>query len=229
MLRAILLTLIGGTLVFAQPGYEKRLNSTAEVLESVMESPDQGIPQGLLNKAACVVVFPSLKKGAFIFGGKYGRGYATCRNDDGVGWTAPGAVRMEGFNFGLQAGGQETELVLLVMNERGMQRLLTSQFTLGGDASVAAGPVGRTVTANTDALLTAEILSWSRSRGLFAGISLDGATLRQDRGVNGKLYGAPYRNRDILDGKLPTPAAAEPMLSVLNRYSSRDGSAVARR
>jgi len=149
-----------------------------------MNAPDQAIPQDLLNNAECVVIVPGAKKGAFIFGGKYGRGYLSCRKTTGVGWTGPGAVRIEGFNFGLQIGGTETDLVMLVMNQKGMRRLLTSKFTIGADMAAAAGPVGRTVTANTDALMSAEILSYSRSRGVFAGVSLDGATFRQDLDVN---------------------------------------------
>ncbi len=223
MLRVILVMLAGAAMLSAQPKYERRLGKAGDVLQRVLTSKEEGIPQGLLNKSECVVVFPGVKKGAFIFGGKYGRGFASCRNKNGIGWTAPASVRMEGFNFGLQAGGTEIDLVLLIMNQRGMERLLTSQFTLGGDATAAAGPVGRSVTAKTDALLTAEILSWSRSRGVFAGVALDGATVRQDLSVNEKLYGGRYRNKDILDGRLPTPPAAEPFLSVLNRYSARSG------
>jgi lipid-binding SYLF domain-containing protein len=215
--------LVAPMLLWGQPKYEKRLNTAALILREIMDISDKAIPQELLDRAECVVVIPGAKKGAFIFGGKYGRGFLSCRKESGVGWSAPGAVRMEGFNFGLQAGGSEIDLVLLVMNERGMQRLLTSKFTLGGDASAAAGPVGRTVTAQTDALLTAEILSYSRSRGVFAGISLEGATLRQDTGVNKQLYGQPYANRDIIASGLEAPEAAEPLLSLLNKYSSRKG------
>ncbi len=207
----------------ARPKWEKRLEAAAQVFYEIMEAPEQSIPQELLNRAECVVVIPGAKKGAFIFGGKYGRGFVSCRKANGIGWSAPAAVRLEGFNFGLQAGGAETDLVMLIMNRRGMRRLLKSKFTVGGDASAAAGPVGRTLAAGTDALFTAEILSWSRSRGVFAGISLDGATLREDRGVNKRLYGQPYRNRDILEGGLEVPAAARQFISLLNRYSARKG------
>lgn len=203
--------------------YEKRLDSAVQVFEGIMLAPDQSIPQDLLNKAECIVIIPGAKKGAFIFGGKYGRGYASCRPADGLGWTAPGAVRMEGFNFGLQVGGSETDIVMLIMNQQGMRRLLTSRFTIGADAAAAAGPVGRTMSANTDAFLSAEILSWSRSRGVFAGVALDGATLREDLDVNDQLYGERYSNRDILAGRLQTPAAAKPLIDLLTRYSARAG------
>jgi lipid-binding SYLF domain-containing protein len=145
-----------------------------------------------------------------------------CRKDTNVGWGAPGAVRIEGGTFGLQIGGKETDLVMLVMNETGAKRLLDSQFTLGGQASVAGGPVGRTATANTDAYMRAEILSWSRSRGAFAGLALEGATLRNDIDENEELYGKRLENKDILMTGMKAPAAAEPLLSALNKYSRRE-------
>ncbi len=209
--------------VWAQESKEdaERLDRAAIVFQEIMESPDKGIPQELLNKAHCAVVVPGLKKGAFIFGAKYGRGFFSCRKRDGVGWTGPAAVRIEGGSFGLQVGGTETDVILLVMNERGAQRLLSSKFTLGGDATVAAGPVGRSATAQTDAFMTAEILSWSRSRGLFAGVSLQGATLRQDLDVNRRIYGKRLENRQIIEGQLPPPAPAKRFIDVLNKHSSR--------
>lgn len=207
----------------AQPRSEdaERLDRAAVVFQEVMDSPDKGIPQELLNKAHCVVVVPGLKKGAFIVGAKYGRGFFSCRNRNGVGWTGPAAVRIEGGSFGLQIGGSEIDVILLVMNERGAQRLLSSKFTLGGDATVAAGPVGRSATAQTDAFMTAEILSWSRSRGLFAGVSLQGATLRQDLDVNQRLYGKRLENRQIIEQQLPPPEPAKRFVDVLNKHSSR--------
>jgi lipid-binding SYLF domain-containing protein len=162
-----------------------------------------------------------MKKGAFIVGAKYGRGFVTCRKEGGVGWSAPGGVRVEGGSVGFQIGGSETDVVMLVMNERGASRLLSSKFTLGGDASVAAGPVGRSVTAQTDATMRAEILSWSRSRGVFAGISLQGATLRQDEDANTGLYGKKITNREIVTANTTPPADAAPLLAALNKYSSR--------
>jgi len=199
----------------------ERLKSATEAFREVMDSRDKGIPQGLLDKSHCVVVVPGMKKGAFIVGAKYGRGFVSCRAAGGVGWGAPAAVRIEGGSFGLQIGGSETDVILLIMNERGVQRLLSSRFTLGGDAAVAAGPVGREATAQTDAYMTAEILSWSRSRGVFAGLSLSGATLRQDLGSNRTLYGKEIENRAIIEGKVKPPAAAAEFLSALNKYSSR--------
>ena len=150
-----------------------------------------------------------------------GKGYISCRNRNGIGWTAPGTVRIEGGSFGFQIGGSETNVVLLVMNRRGADRLLKSKFTLGAGASVAAGPVGRSTKAETDALLHAQILSWSRSRGVFAGVSLQGATLRPDLDDNRDLYGKRLSNRDIIHKNTPIPAAAKEFISLLNKYSSR--------
>lgn len=213
-----LLTIASGTAIFADTPKE-RLENTTMVLREILTAPDRGIPQELLDQAHCVVVVPGVKSGAFMFGGKYGRGYATCRSARGIGWGAPAAVRIEGGSFGFQIGGSETDLVLLVMNQRGMHRLLESKFTLGGEAEVAAGPVGRSSTAQTDARMTAKILSYSRSRGVFAGVSLQGATLRQDLDENERLYGRAYSNKTILRGYVPAPRAASELLSVLNHYS----------
>lgn len=217
---AILSILTCGSLLAASE-HDKRLRDAASVLQEVMETPDQAIPQELLDRSQCAVVVPGLKKGAFIFGARYGKGYVSCRKKSRVGWTAPGTVRIEGGSFGLQIGGSETDVVLLVMNERGMDRLLSSQFTLGAGASVAAGPVGRSTKAATDALLTAEILSWSRSRGVFAGVSLEGATLRQDVSDNRELYGRTLENREIIEKELPVPGPAKKLISLLNKYSGR--------
>ena len=159
---------------------ENRLTEASTVFSEIMSAPDKGIPSDMLNDAHCIVVVPGLKKGAFILGGQYGKGFMSCRGAQGHGWSAPAAIRMEGGSFGFQIGGSETDIVMLVMNDRGAQRLMQSQFTLGGEGEIAAGPVGSEATAQTDAKFTAEILSWSRSRGVFAGISLKGATLRQD-------------------------------------------------
>ncbi len=216
----VALPLISGMLL-AQADSAKRLEAAADILAEVMGTPDKSIPQGLLDKAQCAVIVPSLKKGAFIVGAKYGKGYVTCRKQNGVGWSAPGTVKIEGGSFGFQIGGSETDVIMLVMNERGMRRLLTSKFTLGADASVAAGPVGRTTTAQTDAFMTAEILSWSRSRGVFAGISLQGATLRQDKDGNRDLYGKPYENRDLILRDTAVPQAAAQLIESLNKYSGR--------
>src|SRR5512139_2352490 len=198
---------------------QQRLQAATEVLSEIMAAPDKGIPQDLLDKAHCIVIVPGVKKGAFIVGAKYGRGFMSCRSNPHS-WSAPGAVRMEGGSVGFQIGASETDVILLVMNARGADKLLSSQFTLGGEGDVAAGPVGRSATAQTDALMTAEILSWSRSRGVFAGISLQGATLRQDLDANQVLYGKRIENRDIVRHGIAPPAAASSLLSVLNKYSS---------
>jgi lipid-binding SYLF domain-containing protein len=187
------------TPLFAKnPEPVKRLEEAAAVFSEIMATPDKGIPQDLLEKAHCIVIVPGLKKGAFIVGGKYGKGYLSCRNKSGAGWSAPGTVRIEGGSVGLQIGGSETDLIMLLMNERGADRLLSSKFTLGAEGDVAAGPVGRSATAQTDAYMRAEILSWSRARGVFAGLALQGATLRQDLEDNDVLYGKKLENREIV-------------------------------
>jgi lipid-binding SYLF domain-containing protein len=199
----------------------ERLEESARIMHEIMGTPDQGIPQDLLNKAYCVVIVPSLKKGAFVVGGQYGKGFTICRRGAGMGWGAPGAVRVEGGSFGFQIGGSSTDVVMLVMNEHGMKDLDKDKFTLGGDASVAAGPVGRTATANTDAYMSAEILSWSRTKGLFAGVSLSGATLRPDRDGNKELYGEKLDNQQILMTTKEPPAAARALIAELDKYSMR--------
>jgi SH3 domain-containing YSC84-like protein 1 len=212
---------LGLTLAAAESDAPKRLQAAADSFTEVMTTPDKTIPQDLLEKAQCVVIVPGLKKGAFIVGAKYGRGFVSCRKSDGVGWSAPAAIRVEGGSFGFQIGGAETDVFMLVMNKKGMERLLTSKFTLGGDASVAAGPVGRDSQAETDAMMTAEILTWSRQRGLFAGISLSGATLRPDDDWNSDLYGRKITNREILTSNVPAPASAHELTAALDKYSSR--------
>jgi lipid-binding SYLF domain-containing protein len=196
----------------------KRLNESAAVFSEIMATPDKGIPQEMLENAHCIVIVPAMKTAAFVFGGKYGKGYLSCRSK-GKGWSAPAAVRIEGGSFGFQIGGSETDLVMLVMNEGGVKHLLSSKFTLGGEASVAAGPVGRTATAQTDAQMHAEILSWSRSQGVFAGIALEGATLRQDLDDNAALYGRKLENREIVTSSVRAPKAAARLLGLLNKYS----------
>lgn len=198
----------------------ERLQESATVLTEIMSAPDKGIPQDLLEKAQCVVVVPGVKKGAFIVGGKYGRGFVICRSADRRGWGAPGAVRIEGGSVGWQIGGSESDAVLLVMNREGMRKLLQSKFTLGGAADIAAGPVGRSSTAQTDAKMTAKILSYSRSRGLFAGLALEGATLRQDLDENRELYGRELTNKQILGSDTPVPEPAAGLVAALSRYSA---------
>jgi len=200
---------------------DERLDDAASLFSEVMDAPDKAIPQDLLDKAACVILVPGLKKGAFVVGGKYGRGFAVCRAAGGQGWGPPASVRIEGGSFGLQIGVSSTDVILLVMNERGMKRLTTSKFTIGADATAAAGPVGRNATAQTDALMTAEILSWSRSKGAFLGVSLDGATLRNDLDDNQALYGQRWDNKQILTSGAKPPAAAGKLLALLSKYSPR--------
>jgi lipid-binding SYLF domain-containing protein len=220
-LRLLTTFVLSAALASAASDAPDRLNAAAEAFKEVMGVPDRSIPQELLARAYCVIVVPDLKKGAFIFGAQYGKGFASCRKESGIGWSAPGAVRVEGGSFGLQIGGTETDVFMLIMNKKGMDRLLATKFTLGGEAAAAAGPVGRTAQAETDAAMTAEILTWSRSRGLFAGISLKGATLREEKGWNKDLYGKKLTNREIITGGISAPAAANEWMSELNRYSSR--------
>ena len=198
----------------------KRLDDAAAVFSEIMAAPDKGIPQELLENAHCIVIVPDLKTAAFVVGGKYGKGYLSCRNKSGAGWSAPGTVRIEGGSVGFQIGGSSTDLIMLVMSERGADKLLASKFTLGAEGSVAAGPVGRTATAQTDAQMHADILSWSRSQGLFAGVALEGATLRQDLDDNATLYGKKLENRDIVTKGVRAPKAAAKLIALLNRYSA---------
>ncbi|HTQ57157.1 MAG TPA: lipid-binding SYLF domain-containing protein [Bryobacteraceae bacterium] len=200
---------------------QERLRDSAAVFREIMSAPDQGIPQDLLNKASCVVVVPGLKKGAFIVGGEFGKGFVVCRRRDAMGWEDPAAIRVEGGSVGFQIGGQSTDVVMLIMNEGGMRNLEKDKFTLGADASVAAGPVGRTAEANTDAYMHAEILAWSRTRGVFAGVALKGATLRPDMDENKQLYGQRLTTREVLHSHMATPQAARPLIAELDRYSMR--------
>jgi lipid-binding SYLF domain-containing protein len=200
---------------------DDRLDASADALADMMHASDNGIPQDLIDKARCVVVIPGMKKAGFIFGAEYGRGFAVCRRHGGEGWSAPAAMRSEGGSFGFQIGASDTDVVLLVMNEGGMKHLLSDKFTLGGDATIAAGPIGRAATAQTDAELQAEMLSYSRSHGLFAGISLTGATLRPDGDTNRDLYGHDSTNREILTGDFKTPAAARKFEHALLRDSAQ--------
>jgi lipid-binding SYLF domain-containing protein len=198
---------------------DQRIENAASAFQELMRTPDKGIPRDLLERANCIVIIPGLKKGAFGFGGKYGRGFATCRGRGG--WGAPAAFRIEGASFGFQLGGSSTDVFMLVMNEKGMTRLLADKFTLGGEIAAAAGPVGRETSANTDVLMSAEVLTWSRSRGVFAGISLEGATLRTDSIENERLYGKRVSNKTILTGKVGTPPSARALISVLTHYLTR--------
>ena len=223
MKRLVIATLALAPLLSAASEPAKRLNEAADVFTEVMSAPDKGIPKELLENAHCIVIVPALKTAAFVVGAKYGKGYLSCRSKNGTGWSAPGTVRIEGGSFGFQIGGSETDLIMLVMNDSGEGKLLSSKFTLGAEGSVAAGPVGRTATAQTDAQLHAEILSWSRSQGLFAGVALEGATLRQDLDDNAKLYdGRKLENREIVTQHIRAPRSAARLLALLNKYSRHE-------
>ena len=198
---------------------DDRLTAAAEVLGDMMHASDKGIPQDLFNKSQCVVIVPGMKKGAFIVGAKYGRGFVMCRRESGMGWSAPAAIRVEGGSVGFQIGGSEQDVILLVMNRSGMNKLLKDQFTLGGEGTVAAGPLGRDASAQTDAFMRAEMLSYSRSRGVFAGISLQGATLRQDDDSDMAMYGRRISNREILHENVKAPPAAAKLETLLNKTS----------
>jgi SH3 domain-containing YSC84-like protein 1 len=218
---AILVTM--ALAAFSLPGQEeassdKRLNNAYVSFREAMHEPDKGIPHDPFEKSRCIVIIPGTLKAAFIVGGKYGRGYVSCRRGPSGRFGPPAAVRIEGGSYGLQIGGSSTDVFMLIMNESGMKKLLADKFTIGGEAEATAGPVGRDTSANTDALLHAEILSWSRSRGLFAGLSLEGSTLRPDGGEDAKLYGENITNKQILEGDLKTPEVARPLVSELNRY-----------
>jgi len=211
-----------GTAAFAADRAIKvddRLDASAETLTDMMRASDRGIPQDLVDKARCIVVIPGMKKAGFIFGAEEGRGFAVCRRPGGSGWSAPAAMGSEGGSFGFQIGASETDAVLLVMNDGGMRHLLSDKFTVGGDASVAAGPIGRDASARTDAMMNAEMLSYSRSHGLFAGIALSGVTLRPDGKTNRELYGHDATNHEILTGDFKTPAVARRFERALNRES----------
>ncbi len=201
----------------------ERLNESAVVLKEILGMPE-GIPKDLLNKAVCVVVYPSVKKAAFIVGGSYGRGVITCRSGKEFNgrWSAPAMFALEGGSFGFQIGAQATDFVLLIMNESGANSVMSSKVKLGADASATAGPVGRNASAETDVVLKAEILSYSRAKGLFAGISLAGSTLRADDGANKAVYGKELSAKEIVrEGKVPAPPAASRLLAILTQASPK--------
>lgn len=197
----------------------KRIHESAAVLGEIMNAGDRSVPRDLLQKASCVGIVPSLKRVGFIVGAKYGKGVITCRTENGVGWSAPSTVEIEGGNIGLQIGLGETDLIFVVMNQKGENDLMKDKFTVGGSASVMAGPVGRETAAETDAMLRAEILAYSRSHGVFAGVTLDGATLRPDNDANAVLYGSHLTQPEILHGKITPPPAADELYAELNKYA----------
>jgi len=225
MIRYSLMLLFALTPVALAEDAIERVTEAKTVFEEIMASSDKGIPHDLLAKAHCVVIVPSVKRGGFIVGAQYGVGLATCRKPQAPGWTGPSTVKVEGGSFGLQIGGGETDVVMMVMNETGANKLMKSEFTLGGEGAVMAGPIGRAASAETYAYMRAEILSYSRSRGLFAGIALKGSTLRSDDSDNKKLYGKEVRHEDILQGRVAAPAVATPLIDTLNKYSQVERSA----
>jgi len=210
---AVALTLLP-CLAFAQQVETDRVNEAARVLEEILAAPDKGVPEAIIEKAQAVVVIPSTVKGALLIGAQRGKGVMSVKS--AAGWSAPAFITLTGGSVGLQIGGQATDIVLVVVNERGIENLAQNTFKIGGDASVAAGPVGREATASTDYKLQAEILSYSRSRGLFAGVSLAGSTIRADRDANEKIYGVGYSTKNIVvERKVEPTAAAESWLKVL--------------
>jgi SH3 domain-containing YSC84-like protein 1 len=200
--------------------HTRRIQESATVLSEILGASDRSVPEDLLGKAQCVGVVPNLKRAGFIVGAKYGKGVLTCRVASGSGWSPVSTIRIEGGSIGLQIGIGETDVVFIVMNQRGVDDLMKDKFTLGGDASAMAGPVGRSAEARTDAMMRAEILAYSRSRGVFAGVSLEGATLRPDNDDNQKIYGRPVTQRQILHGEVTPPASAAPLYSELNAHAA---------
>jgi lipid-binding SYLF domain-containing protein len=217
---ALLLALSSG-LLLADKETDERLQSAATAFQEIMSAPDKGIPGEVLNKAECVVIVPGMKKAGFIVGGSFGRGAISCRGKDKASWGAPAMVELGGGSVGFQIGASATDVVMLIMNRAGIDSLLKSKFTLGGEASVAGGPVGRSSTAETDAAMKAKILSYSRSRGAFAGVSLNGMTLNQDEDANKAVYGKQLDSTQILEGGVAPPPGAKPLTQVLVKYSPK--------
>jgi lipid-binding SYLF domain-containing protein len=217
---ALLLSLSSG-LLLADKETDERLQNAATAFQEIMSAPDKGIPGEVLNKAECVVIVPGMKKAGFIVGGSFGRGSISCRGKDKASWGAPAMVELGGGSVGFQIGASATDVVMLVMNRSGIESLLKSKFTLGGDASVAGGPVGRSSTAETDAAMKAKILSYSRSRGAFAGVSLTGMTLNQDEDANKAVYGKQLDSEQILGGTVAMPPGAKPLTQTLTKYSPK--------
>jgi lipid-binding SYLF domain-containing protein len=218
---AVSLAVAAGSASLQADTAAERLAESATILREIMAAPDKGIPSDLLKAAQCVVIVPGLKKVGLVVGGKYGRGFLVCRSQETSAWGAPAALRIEGGSFGFQIGASETDVIMLLMDQRSVKGILNSRFTLGGDAEVAAGPVGRSGTAQTDATMNAKILSYSRSRGVFAGLALSGATLRQDLDENNELYGRKLSTKEVVAGQVPPPAAASELLDLLRNYSER--------
>jgi SH3 domain-containing YSC84-like protein 1 len=219
--KSLLVALIAGPCLFAQKTVDGRLTAATDVLTNMTAASDKGIPEDLLGKAACVVVIPNLKKGGFVVGAEYGAGFFSCRKTSGVGWSAPGSIKVTGGKFGLLIGGAETDVVMLVMNKTGLEHLISDKFQVGGEASAAAGPVGRDASAMTDAMMHAEILTYSRQRGIYGGLDLSGAAVTQDDKANRELYGHDITNKAVVEGDTHTPAEARGFIHALDRISSR--------
>ena len=227
----LLMSLIGmvGTMAWAGSAREDsvdRMQKSVDVLHAIMSTPDKGIPEGVLSGAKCILVVPDLIKGGFIFGGKHGRGVATCRTADG--WSAPAFVSVGGGSWGLQIGVEDVDLVMLIMNDRGLQHLLSSKFELTGEGSVAAGPVGRHASAGTDWLLNTEVLTYSRSKGVFAGLTLEGAVVEQDNDSTRAIYGKHMNFRNILSGKAATPVSGNAFVKAVSEAGQQAHIAEAR-
>lgn len=220
LLRVVLFAITLSNVAFSAEAASSRLQASATVLNEIMATPDKGIPEDILGSAKCVAVVPSLLKGGFIVGAAHGRGMATCRTANG--WSAPAPLTTTGGSVGLQIGGQAVDLIMVVMNDRGMQALLTSKFKLGADASVAAGPVGRHTEGSTDWKLRAEVLTYSRARGLFAGISFNGAVIKQDEDATREIYGRMVDFKSILTGSVVTPQSAEAFIAAVRQAAGTD-------
>jgi lipid-binding SYLF domain-containing protein len=230
-LSLLLMSAVGmfGTYAFAGSAREDsvdRLERSVSVLHAIMSTPDKGIPEEVLSGAKCIVVVPDLIKGGFVFGGKHGRGVATCRT--AAGWSAPAFISVGGGSWGLQIGVEDVDLIMLVMNDRGLQHLLSSKFELTGEGSVAAGPVGRHASAGTDWRLNTEVLTYSRSKGIFAGLTLEGAVVEQDNDSTHAIYGKHMMFRSILSGKAATPASAEAFIKAVSEAGQQAKVAEAR-
>jgi SH3 domain-containing YSC84-like protein 1 len=215
----LLVSLIGLVGTFAWAGSNRedtvgRMQKSVDVLQSIMSTPDKGIPEEVLNGAKCIVIVPDLIKGGFVFGAKHGRGVASCRTPEG--WSAPAFISIGGGSWGLQIGIEDIDLVMLVMNDRGLQHLLSSKFELTGEGSVAAGPVGRHTSAGTDILMNTEVLTYSRSKGIFAGLTLEGAVVEQDNDSTRAIYGKHMMFRNILSGKASTPASGDAFIKAVS-------------
>ena len=227
----LLMSLIGLVGTFAWAGSNRedtvdRMQKSVDVLQSIMSTPDKGIPEEVLNGAKCIVIVPDLIKGGFVFGAKHGRGVATCRT--AAGWSAPAFITIGGGSWGLQIGIEDIDLVMLVMNDRGLQHLLSSKFELTGEGSVAAGPVGRHTSAGTDILMNTEVLTYSRSKGIFAGLTLEGAVVEQDNDSTRAIYGHHMMFRNILSGKASTPASGDAFVKAVSEAGRQSHIAEAR-